>query len=57
MRRVEIAGSYYELGLEYGRILSENKLDWWWTQPTEAKLALVKCNWPQKLDHVLRWEN
>jgi isopenicillin-N N-acyltransferase-like protein len=42
MLRVEIAGSYYELGLEYGRIVSENKLDWWWTQPSEAKLALVK---------------
>jgi hypothetical protein len=42
MLRVEIAGSYYELGLEYGRIVSENKLNWWWTQPTEAKLALVK---------------
>ncbi|MBU0610546.1 MAG: hypothetical protein KKI08_21870 [Armatimonadetes bacterium] len=43
MRRVEIAGSYHELGLEYGRIVSENKLNWWWTQPTEAKLALVKA--------------
>ena len=39
---VEIAGSYHELGLEYGRIVSENRLNWWWTQPTEAKLALVK---------------
>jgi hypothetical protein len=43
MRRVEIAGSYYELGLEYGRIVSENKLDWWWTPPSAAKLALVKA--------------
>lgn len=42
MRRVEIAGSYYELGLAYGRIVSEHKLNWWWTQPTAAKLALVK---------------
>jgi len=42
MRHIEIAGSYYELGLEYGRIVSENKLNWWWTQPTAAKLALVK---------------
>jgi predicted choloylglycine hydrolase len=43
MLRVEIAGSYYELGLEYGRIVAENKLNWWWIQPTEAKLALVKA--------------
>jgi len=43
MLRVEIAGSYYELGLEYGRILSENKLDSWWTPPSEAKRALVKA--------------
>lgn len=43
MRRVEIAGSHYELGLEYGRILSREKLGWWWTQPSEAKLALVKA--------------
>jgi predicted choloylglycine hydrolase len=42
MLQIEIAGSHYELGLEYGRIVSENKLDWWWTQPSEAKLALVK---------------
>jgi predicted choloylglycine hydrolase len=42
MRHVEIAGSYYELGLEYGRIVSQNKLNWWWTQPTETKLAFVK---------------
>jgi predicted choloylglycine hydrolase len=42
MRRVEIAGSYYELGLEYGRIVLENKLDWWWAPPSAAKLALVK---------------
>jgi predicted choloylglycine hydrolase len=42
MRHIKIAGSYYELGLEYGRIVSENKLNWWWTQPTAAKLALVK---------------
>jgi len=41
--RVEIAGSYYELGLEYGRIVSENKLNWWWTEPPVAKLALVKA--------------
>ncbi len=43
MRRVEIAGSYYELGLEYGRIVSENKLAWWWTPPSDDKLALVKA--------------
>ena len=43
MRSVEIAGSYYELGLEYGQIVSENKLNGWWAQPTEAKLALVKA--------------
>lgn len=43
MRSVEIAGTYYELGLEYGRIVSENKLNGWWAQPTEAKLALVKA--------------
>ncbi|GAP12778.1 predicted choloylglycine hydrolase [Longilinea arvoryzae] len=43
MRRVEIAGSNYELGLKYGRIVSENKLDWWWTPPGEDKLALVKA--------------
>ena len=42
MRRVEIAGSYYELGVEYGRVVSENKLDWWWAPPSAAKLALVK---------------
>ena len=42
MLQVEIAGSYYELGLKYGRIVAENKLNWWWIQPTEPKLALVK---------------
>jgi len=42
MRQVEIAGSYYELGLKYGRIVAENKLNWWWKQPTESALALVK---------------
>jgi isopenicillin-N N-acyltransferase-like protein len=42
MRQVEIAGSYYELGLNYGRIVAENKLNWWWKQPTESALALVK---------------
>jgi predicted choloylglycine hydrolase len=42
MRQVDIAGSYYELGLNYGRIVSENKLNWWWKQPTESALALVK---------------
>jgi len=43
MQRAEIAGSYYELGLEYGRIVSENKLNWWWTPPSAAKIALVKA--------------
>jgi predicted choloylglycine hydrolase len=42
MLQVEIAGSYYELGLKYGRIVAKNKLNWWWIQPTEPKLALVK---------------
>jgi hypothetical protein len=42
MRQVEIAGSYYELGLKYGRIVAESKLNWWWKQPTESALALVK---------------
>ncbi len=42
MLQVEIAGSYYELGLEYGRIVAENKLNGWWKQPTEPTLALVK---------------
>jgi len=42
MLQVEIAGSYYELGLKYGRIVAENKFNWWWKQPTEPKLALVK---------------
>ena len=42
MRQVEVAGSYYELGLNYGRIVAENKLNWWWKQPTESALALVK---------------
>jgi predicted choloylglycine hydrolase len=42
MLQVEIAGSYYELGLKYGRIVAENKFNWWWKQPTEAKLAFVK---------------
>jgi predicted choloylglycine hydrolase len=43
MLQVQIAGSHYELGLKYGRIVAENKLNWWWTQPGEAKLALVKA--------------
>ncbi len=43
MRHVEIAGSYYELGLEYGKIVSEDKLNLWWEQPVAAKLALVKA--------------
>lgn len=43
MRQVEIAGSYYELGLKYGRIVAENKLNWWWKQPTESALALVRA--------------
>jgi predicted choloylglycine hydrolase len=43
IRQVEIAGSYYELGLNYGRIVAENKLNWWWKQPTESALALVKA--------------
>ncbi len=42
MLHAEITGSYYELGLEYGRIVSENKLNWWWKQPSAPKLALVK---------------
>jgi predicted choloylglycine hydrolase len=42
MFQVEIAGSYYELGLKYGRIVAENKFNRWWKQPTESKLALVK---------------
>jgi len=41
MFQVEIAGSYYELGLNYGRIVAENNLNWWWQQPTESALALV----------------
>ena len=43
MRRVEIAGSYYELGVEFGRIVAENNLDGWWAAPSVAKLALVKA--------------
>jgi predicted choloylglycine hydrolase len=43
MRHVEIAGSYYELGLEYGRFVLREKLDGWWTPPSEKKLALVKA--------------
>ena len=42
MREVDIAGSYYELGVSYGRYVAENKLNWWWLQPTEPKLAFVK---------------
>jgi hypothetical protein len=42
MRQVEIAGSYYELGLNYGRFVVENNLNCWWKQPTESALALVK---------------
>ena len=42
MQRVEIVGPYYELDLEYGRIVSENNLNWFWIRPTEAKLALVR---------------
>jgi isopenicillin-N N-acyltransferase-like protein len=42
MRQVDIAGSYYELGLNYGRIVAETRLNWWWKQPTESALALVK---------------
>ena len=43
MHQVEVAGSYYELGLNYGRIVAENKLNSWWQQPTEPKLASVKA--------------
>ena len=43
MQSVEMAGSYYELGRQYGRIVSENNLNWWWKPPSEAKLALVKA--------------
>jgi predicted choloylglycine hydrolase len=42
MRQVKIAGSYYELGLQYGQILAENKLSQWWQQPTASALALAK---------------
>ena len=42
MLRVEIAGSHYQLGLEYGHIVSENKLNWWWTQPTGPSLRLSR---------------
>jgi predicted choloylglycine hydrolase len=43
MFQVEIAGSYYELGRNYGRIVAEHRLNWWWKQPTESALALVKA--------------
>ena len=42
MRQVDMAGSYYELGLQYGSFVVENNLNWWWIQPTEPKLAFVK---------------
>ena len=29
MRQVELAGSYYELGLNHGSFVGENNLDWW----------------------------
>ena len=34
MLRIDIAGSYYELGLAYGRIVSEKGLNCWWEPPT-----------------------
>jgi hypothetical protein len=37
MLHAEIAGSYYELGLAYGKIVSENKLNWWWKGPSTVK--------------------
>jgi predicted choloylglycine hydrolase len=43
MLRIDVAGSYYELGLAYGRIVSEKELNCWWEPPTEDKLALVKA--------------
>ena len=43
MRQVEIAGSYYELGVSYGRFVAESKLNLWWQQPTESALALVQA--------------
>jgi len=43
MRQVEIAGSYHELGLQYGKIIAANNLHSWWQQPTGATLALVKA--------------
>lgn len=42
MHQVKIAGSYYELGLKYGRTLAENNLSSGLKQPTESALALVK---------------
>ncbi len=39
---IDIAGSYYELGLAYGRVVSEKELNWWWIRPTQAKLDFVK---------------
>ncbi len=42
MRQVQIAGSYYELGLSYGRFVANNKSNSWWKQPTGSALALVK---------------
>ena len=43
MRQVEIAGSHYALGQNYGRFVAENKLNLWWKEPTEPALALVKA--------------
>ena len=37
MLRIDIAGSYYELGLAYGRIVSEKRLNCWWEPPTEDR--------------------
>ncbi|MGD8474007.1 MAG: C45 family autoproteolytic acyltransferase/hydrolase [Anaerolineae bacterium] len=43
MHQVEVAGSYYELGLNYGRVVAENKLNSWWQQPTEPKIGFVRA--------------
>ena len=43
MRHVEIAGTHEELGRAYGEYVAEHKLNWWWREPSPAKLEFVRA--------------
>ena len=43
MLEIQLAGTHEELGRAYGEFVAERKLNWWWREPSRAKLEFVKA--------------